>query len=68
MIFILLYLLLCVFVGFLGRKQPLGLVGYTLLAFFLTPFVALLVLLFLLFNTKLAIRDIENSKKRQNRK
>jgi hypothetical protein len=39
------YLLLCLMVGLLGRHRSVGFVGFSLIAFFLTPFVAIIILL-----------------------
>lgn len=43
--YILLYLLLCVLVGWLGRKKAIGFVGFFLVAFLLTPIITFVILL-----------------------
>lgn len=44
---LLVYLLLCVIIGFAGKKLPIGFGGFFLLALFLTPPVGLLLLILL---------------------
>ena len=38
------YLFLCCLVGAAGSRQPIGFLGYTLLAFFISPIIGLIVL------------------------
>jgi hypothetical protein len=59
------YILLCLLVGVLARKQPLGFFGYTIIAFFITPFGGFVLLLFMMLYTKLAVRGIEKRKKKK---
>ena len=42
---LILYIILCLLVGFLGRKSRLGMIRTLLLAFFLTPLVGFIYLL-----------------------
>ena len=42
---ILAYLAMCVLVGLLGRHRSVGFVGFALIAFVLTPIVAIVILL-----------------------
>ena len=42
---LLVYLLLCILVGLLGRHRSVGFVGFAIIAFVLTPFVAIVILL-----------------------
>ena len=55
-IWFLVYILLCLIVGSAGSKQPIGFYGYTLLALFLSPFIALVILLVFSVYSKAAIK------------
>lgn len=45
--YFLIYLVLCAFIGLVGKKQPLGFNGLFLLSFFLSPVVGVLLLILL---------------------
>lgn len=44
-IWLICYISLCCLVGVAGSKQPIGFLGYALLSFFISPIIALMILL-----------------------
>jgi len=54
MIYILVYVLLCLLIGFAAKEQPLGAWGYGLLSLFFSPMIGLAILLVMTLYTKAA--------------
>lgn len=57
--YFLLYVLLCLLVGLAGKNQPFGFIGYAFMSFFLTPVVAVAILLVLTLHTRAALKKKE---------
>ena len=53
------YIFLCMFVGLVGRNQPIGFLGYSILSFLLSPITGLVVLLLLSLYAQAAVKKAQ---------